>query len=85
VALDTAAGGCALVAGGGAVDALAPELLADAFVVEPAEGLDTLAVDGDVTLGLAALDVDAPPPGGFTFTVTGALTCGLVFAGGGGT
>jgi hypothetical protein len=85
VTLDTAAGGCGAVGAGGDVDAFAPDLLADACVDEPADGLETWTFDGDEPPGLAETDVEPPPPGGFAFTETGALTCGLVLAGAGGT
>lgn len=87
VVLETPATGCVLTAGrGGVVDALAPDLLAEA-VVEPPAGVLTCACVGAETLGLTLTEaapavVDA---GGLTLAVAGAFAWTLVFTGAGGT
>lgn len=85
VVLPTAAGGWGLVGCGGVVLALAPVVLADAVVDDPAPGLDTFALAGADPLGLAETEAAAPPPGGLTVTELGAFTCGFAFTGEDGT
>jgi hypothetical protein len=79
VLVETAAGGGGLDGFGGVVDALAPDLLADALVVAPTDGLETRMVGGADPPGLTLTDEGALLAG-LTFTEAGALTCGLTGA-----